>query len=290
MLMTTGAIAALSGILSVIIAVGSLPLWEVTFGVVTPLKLLDLTNPTNPLMRRLTLEAPGTYHHSLIVANLAESAAYDIGANPHIARAGGYYHDIGKLQYPQYFAENITGPSPHDDMDPFDSVQIIISHIAHGLDLATEYRLPQFIRDIIQEHHGTSVVRYFYCKAKDIAELDASEETEKPTINKEDFSYPYTTPQSRESAIVMLADRIEAAVRAMMAQGKDIGSMQELINKMIKENLANDTLADSQLSISDVNTIAKSFYRILKGMYHERIPYPQEPQEEDEENSIVRRI
>jgi len=291
-LMTTGAIAALSGILAVIIAVGSLPLWEVTFGVVTPLKLLDLTNPTNPLMRRLTLEAPGTYHHSLIVANLAESAAYDIGANPHIARAGGYYHDIGKLKYPQYFAENITGPSPHDEMDPYDSAQIIISHISHGLDLAAEYRLPPFIREIIEEHHGTSLVRYFYCKAKD--EAEASEE-KKLNVDKNDFKYPYTTPKSRESAIVMLADRIEATVRAMMTKGNDIGSMQELINKMIKENLTNDTLADSQLSISDVDTIAKSFYRVLKGMYHERIPYPQESQEVeshevDEESSIVRKV
>ncbi|MCL2398682.1 MAG: HDIG domain-containing protein [Defluviitaleaceae bacterium] len=268
----SGGVAALNGILTVIIAVGSLPLWEVIFGVVTPIKILDLTNPTSPLMRRLTIEAPGTYHHSLIVANLAESAAYDIGANPHIARAGGYYHDIGKLKYPHYFAENITGVNPHDEMDPLNSSQIIMSHISYGLTLATEYRLPQFIRDIIHEHHGNSIMKFFYCKAKDAANADESA----PEIEENDYRYPYSIPQSKESAVVMLADGIEAAIRSMMTQGKNPSDIQDLINKMIKDKLTEGFLADSQLSIRDVDTISKSFYRVLKGMYHERIPYPQE--------------
>ena len=268
-----GAFAALNGVLTVIIAVGSLPLWEAVFGMVTPIKLLDLTNPTNSLMRRLTIEAPGTYHHSLIVANLAESAAYDIGANPHLARAGGYYHDIGKLKYPQYFAENITGINPHDEMDPIASAQIIVSHINYGKTLAAEYRLPQFLRDIIHEHHGTGLIKYFYCKAKEKVALSGSEYE----VNEEDYRYPFNIPQSRESAVVMLADGVEAAVRSMMAQGKDVNDMKELINKMIMEKLTDGSLADSKLSIRDVDTIAKSFYRVLKGMYHERIPYPQEP-------------
>ena len=271
-IVTVGAFAALNGLLTVIIAVGSLPLWEVLFGVVTPIKLLDLTNPANPLMRRLTIEAPGTYHHSLIVANLAESAAYDIGANPHIARAGGYYHDIGKLKYPQYFAENITGVSPHDDMDPLSSAQIIISHIAYGQTLAAEHRLPQFIRDIIYQHHGTSLIKFFYCKAK---EMESSDDP-MSKVEKSDYTYPFTIPQSREAAVVMLADGVEAAVRSMMAQGKDVGDMQGLINKMIKDKLSDGSLADSRLSIRDVDVIGKSFYRVLKGMYHERIPYPEE--------------
>lgn len=274
-IVTIGAIAALNGMLTVVVAVGSLPLWEVVFGVVTPIKLLDLTNPTNPLMRRLTIEAPGTYHHSLIVANMAESAAYDIGANPHIARAGGYYHDIGKLKYPQYFAENITGVNPHDDMDPQSSAQIIVSHIAYGLTLAAEYRLPQFLRDIIHEHHGTSIIKYFYCKAK---EANAGLDPDNPgsEIDDLDYRYPYNIPQSRESAVVMLADGVEAAVRSMMAQGKDVANMREMIDKMIKDKLTDGSLADSKLSIRDVDTISKSFYRVLKGMYHERVPYPQE--------------
>ena len=267
-----GFFAALNGVLTVIVAVGSLPLWEVVFGVVTPIKILDLTNPTNPLMRRLTIEAPGTYHHSLIVANLAETAAYDIGANPHIARAGGYYHDIGKLKYPGFFAENITGPSPHDEMEPSASAKIIMSHIDHGLALAQEYRLPQFLRDIIHEHHATTIVKYFYSKAKEY------EEPEKPLtqVNEEDYRYPFSIPQSRESAIVMLADGIEAAVRAVMLKGKDITDMQGMVNKMVKDKLMDGSLAESNLSIKDVDTIAKSFYRVLKGMYHERIPYPQD--------------
>ena len=269
----SGGVAALNGVLTVIIAVGSLPLWEVIFGVVTPIKLLDLTNPTSPLMRRLTIEAPGTYHHSLIVANLAESAAYDIGANPHIARAGGYYHDIGKLKYPQYFSENITGVNPHDEMDPISSSQIIMSHVSYGLTLAAEYRLPQFIKDIIHEHHGNSLIKFFYCKAKDAVDSDDPA----LAIEENDYRYPYTIPQSKESAVVMLADGIEAAIRAMMLQGKNPGDIQGLINKMIKDKLTEGFLAESKLSIRDVDIIGQSFYRVLKGMYHERIPYPQEP-------------
>ena len=272
-IIATGGFAALNGMLTVIVAVGSLPLWEVVFGVVTPIKLLDLTNPTNPLMRRLTLEAPGTYHHSLIVANMAESAAYDIGANPHIARAGGYYHDIGKLHYPQYFAENITGINPHEDMDPLSSAQIIVSHIGYGQELAAEYRLPQFLRDIISEHHGNSLIKYFYCKAKELEKPD-DPQTE---VKESDYRYPYSIPQSRESAVVMLADGVEATVRSMMAKGKGVDDIKELIEKMIKDKLTEGSLADSRLSIRDVDTIANSFYRVLKGMYHERIPYPQEP-------------
>jgi len=273
-IISTGAFSALNGMFTVIIAVGSLPLWEALFGVVTPIKLLDLTNPTNPLMRRLTLEAPGTYHHSLIVANMAESAAYDIGANPHIARAGGYYHDIGKLEQPHYFMENITGVNPHDSMDPLNSAEIITGHITNGMALAAEYRLPQFLKDIIQEHHGTTLIRYFYCKAKETENPD-DPQTE---VKESDYRYPFIIPQSRESAVVMLADGIEAAVRAVMAKGTDIGSIQELINKMIRDKLTDGSLADSKLSIRDVDTIAQSFYRVLKGMYHERIPYPQDPQ------------
>jgi len=265
-----GSFAALNGLLTVILAVGSLPLWEIVFGVVTPIKLLDLTNPTNPLMRRMTIEAPGTYHHSLIVANLAETAAYDIGANPHIARAGGYYHDIGKLKAPQYFVENTTGENPHDHLDPLTSTRMIVSHVAHGLTLAAQYRLPQFLRDIINEHHGTSLIKYFYGKAKKMSEaLEGA-----PEIVESDYRYPYVVPQSRESAVVMLADMVEAAVRSMISSLKDAKEMRAFINQLIKERLTDGSLADSGLSIRDVDTIAESFFRVLKGMYHERIPYP----------------
>jgi len=263
-ILTTGGFAALSGMLTVIICTGSLPFWETFFGVVTPVKLLDLTNPTNTLLRRLTIEAPGTYHHSLIVANLAETAAYDIGANNHAARVGGYYHDVGKLKFPHYFAENLDGENPHDNLDPANSTQIIISHVSYGLQLAEENKLPTFVKDIIREHHGTTVLQYFYAKAKET----------NPDAKESDFRYPYIIPQSRESACVMLADSVEAAVRSMIPKISSVDEVEKAIRNIIRGKLNDGQLADSQLSIKDVLTIEQSFFRVLKGMYHERIAYP----------------
>jgi len=263
-LINTAGIAGFNGLLVVIISTGSLPIWEAFFGVVTPIKLLDLTNPTNLLLRRLTIEAPGTYHHSLIVANLAETAAYDIGANAHAARVGGYYHDVGKLKYPQYFAENLDGDNPHDYLDPSDSARLIISHVYYGLTLATEHRLPQFVRDIIQEHHGNSMLQFFYHKAK---EAD-------PDVDEAEYRYPFEIPQTRESACVSLADSVEAAVRSMMAKAKAACDVENTIRSIIRNKLLDGQLADSQLSIRDLAIIEQSFVRVLKGMYHERIPYP----------------
>ena len=263
-LLTMAGFAGLNGLLTVIICTGSLPIWESFFGVVTPVKLLDLTNPTNLLLRRLTIEAPGTYHHSLIVANLAESAAYDIGANAHAARVGGYYHDVGKLKFPQYFAENLDKENPHDYLEPIESAGLIISHVSHGLALATEHKLPQFVRDIITEHHGDSLLQYFYSKAKKSGE----------EVDENDFRYPFTIPQTRESACVMLADTVEAAVRSMMPKISSEGDMEETIRGLIRNRLIDGQLADSQLTIKDIAVISESFIRVLKGMYHERIPYP----------------
>jgi len=269
-LMMSASFAALSGLLTVIICTGSLPLWETLFGVVTPVKLLDLTNPTNLLLRRLTIEAPGTYHHSLVVANLAERAAYDIEANSHAARVGGYYHDVGKLKFPHYFAENLDGDNPHDHLDPINSTQLIISHVSYGLTLASEHRLPQFVRDIIKEHHGTTRLQFFYAKAK---ERD-------PDVDDKDFRYPYTIPQTRESACVMLADSVEAAVRSMVPKMKSVDEVETTIRNIIRGKLHDGQLADSQLSIRDVSVIEQSFFRVLKGMYHERIAYPKAPSPE----------
>ena len=256
--------AAINGLLTVIISMGSLPFWETLFGVVTPIKLLDLTNPTNALLRRITIEAPGTYHHSLIVANLAETAALDIGANAHAARVGGYYHDCGKLKFPHYFVENIDGENPHDHMEPMNSAQLIMSHVSYGLTLAGEHRLPQFVRDMIKEHHGTTLMQYFYTKAKNSG-LE---------VDEADFRYPFVIPQTRESAIVMLADSVEAAARSMMPKLKSLDELSKIIENIIRGKLTDGQLANSQLSIHDVSLIEKSFYRVLKGMYHERIAYP----------------
>lgn len=263
-LLFTASLAAMAGMLTVIICTGSLPFWETVFGVVTPIKLLDLTNPTNLLLRRLTIEAPGTYHHSLIVANLAETAAYDIGANAHAARVGGYYHDVGKLKMPHYFVENIDGTNPHDDIEPINSAQIIINHVTHGLTLAEEHRLPQFVRDIIREHQGTTMIHYFYTKAK---KAD-------PDVAEDDYRYPFVIPQTRESACVMLADSVEAAVRAAMPKLNSVDEVEKIIRNVVRGKLNDGQLADSQLSIRDVTVIEQSFFRVLKGMYHERIVYP----------------
>ncbi|MCL2356950.1 MAG: HDIG domain-containing protein [Defluviitaleaceae bacterium] len=263
MLLTAG-FAAASGILTVFLCMGSLPLWETFFGVVTPVKLLDLTNPTNLLLRRLMIEAPGTYHHSLIVANLAETAAIDIGINAHAARVGGYYHDIGKLKYPHFFVENLDGDNPHDLLEPTESAQIIMSHVSYGLTLATEHRLPPFVRDIIKEHHGTTLLQYFYTKARQNGE----------EFDEKDFRYPFTIPQTPESACVMLADSVEAAVRSMISKIKSVDEVEKTIRSIIRGKFNDDQLAESQLSIKDIAVIEQSFFRVLKGMYHERIAYP----------------
>jgi len=263
-LFITAGFAAVSGMLTVIICTGSLPFWETLFGVVTPVKLLDLTNPTNILLRRLTIEAPGTYHHSLIVANLAETAAFDIGANAHAARVGGYYHDIGKLKSPHYFVENIDGENPHDLMEPISSAQLIIGHVSYGLKLASEHRLPQFVRDMITQHHGTTMLKYFYVKAKESS----------PQVDCKDYRYPYEIPQTREAACVMLADSVEAAVRATMPSSNSVDDVEKTIRAIVSGKLNDGQLADSQLSIKDVTVIEQSFLRVLRGMYHERIVYP----------------
>jgi len=261
---STALFASINGLLVVIICMGSLPFWEAIFGVVTPIKLLDLTNPTNILLRRLTIEAPGTYHHSLMVANLAESAAYDINANAHAARVGGYYHDVGKLKHPHFFAENIAGDNPHDYMEPINSANILVSHITHGLTLAAQHRLPQFVRDIISEHHGSSLMQYFFVKARNT----------NPDTSEDEYRYPYAIPQTKESACVMLADTVEAAVRSMMPKLKSLNELDKTIHDLVRKKLNDGQLSDSQLSIKDLDVIEASFARVLKSAHHERIVYP----------------
>jgi len=269
--------AFLSGIMTVMIAVGSLPLWETLFGAITPIKLLDLINPDNELLRRLTVEAPATYHHSLIVANLAETAAYDIGANPTIAKVGAYYHDIGKLKYPQYYAENQISENLHDELDPYSSAAVITGHVNVGLSMAIEHKLPAVVRDIIVEHHGNTLMKFFYHKAKS--------ESPEDEIDEIDFRYKNPTPKSKESAIVMLADTVEAAVRSMFANSKSMDDIEKFVRSLIKDKLDDNQLIDSNLTIKDLDTIANAFMRVFKGMYHERIPYPKmENRKEDTEN------
>lgn len=267
-LLLHSALGALTGLLSVIIAVGSLPFWENMFEANTPLRLMELTNPNNELLRRLMIEAPGTYHHSLIVGNLAETAVYEIGGNTALARAGAYYHDIGKLYEPQYFAENQTGKNPHDDLPPEESAKIITSHTTEGLKLAKQYKLPPIIQDIVVEHHGTSLVKYFYFQA--LKRYGAEQ------VKESDYRYHGKIPSSRESAVVMLADTIEAAVRSMLGHGKTLDEAAEAMRQLMKDKLDDGQLNHSGLTIDELETIRLSFLHVFHGMYHERVSYPKQ--------------
>ena len=258
--------AFLIGILMLIIVVGSLPFWEIAFDIVTPIKLLELTNPDQELLKRLLLEATGTYHHSLLVANLAETAANEIGASPLLARVGGYYHDIGKLGYVNYYKENQVGENPHDTLEPDLSAQIILSHVTRGEELADQYNLPKCVKDIISQHHGTTLVQYFYVKA---SKMENGE-----TVQEEDYQYKGPKPQTKEAAIVMLADVVEATVRSMMPFADKDQSIEKTVTKIIKSKLESGQLDDSELMIKDIDKIIGAFNRLLVGMYHERIAYP----------------
>lgn len=255
----------LLGVMQVIVIVGSLPLWEALFGFVTPIQLLELTNPNQPLLKKLLIEATGTYYHSLLIANLAETAANEIGANPLLARVGGYYHDIGKLKNSNYFKENQVINNPHDNLDPKESAAYILAHVKAGVETAKEYNLPKSVIDIIQQHHGDSMVQYFYVKEKEKGSI----------IDEKDFRYSGPKPQTKEAALIMLADVVEATVRSMQTKIEKDTVIEDIVRKIIKQKLDNGELNDSSLYISDIETIISSFSKMLKGMYHERIEYPE---------------
>lgn len=267
-LLFQGGIGAVTGLLSMIVVVGSLPFWENMFEANTPLRLMELTNPNNELLRKLMIEAPGTYHHSLIVANLAETAVYDIGGNTALARAGAYYHDVGKLRYPQFFAENQSGHNPHDELPPEKSAKIITGHTKGGLELAERYKLPPVVRDMIVEHHGNSLVKFFYFKA---LKLYGAE-----NVNEADYRYQGRIPSSRESAVVMLADTVEAAVRSMLGHGKTMEEAEAAVKNLMKDKLDDGQLNNSGLTLNELETIRLAFLKVFHGMYHERVSYPEQ--------------
>ncbi|HHV98507.1 MAG TPA: HDIG domain-containing protein [Clostridiaceae bacterium] len=257
--------ATINGIVSGIFTIGILPFMETTFNIITPLKLLELANPNQPLMKKLLMEAPGTYHHSLMVGNLAEVATEAIEGNALLARVGAYYHDIGKLKRPNFFVENQLSDNPHDRMTPSLSTLVITSHTQDGIELAKNYKLPQAIIDIIAQHHGNTLVAFFYHKAK---KLDKSD-----TVKQDDFRYSGPTPSTKEAAVVMLADSVEAAVRAM--PDKTEGKIEGLIRKIIKDKLDDGQLDLCSLTLKDLDLIAKSFMRVFSGYFHEREVYPE---------------
>ncbi len=255
----------LGGIIGAILALGSLPIWENVFSVLTPLKLLELSNPDQPLLKKLLLETPGTYHHSILVGNLSEAAAEAVSANPLIARVGSYYHDIGKTVRPYYFAENQFGmENPHDKLQPMQSTIIITSHTTDGIKLAKEAKLPKEIIDIIDQHHGDTPVAYFYYKAKELNKgID---------ISIDEFRYKGKRPQTKESAIIMLADSSEAAVRSMKELTKE--KIEDMVRKIVQGKLKDGQLDQCNLTLNDIEIIIQSFTKVLTGIYHDRIEYP----------------
>ena len=259
------ALVAVNGMLSTIFTIGTLPFFESIFNIVTPLKLLELANPNQPLIKRLLMEAPGTYHHSLMVGNLAEVATEAINGNALLARVGAYYHDVGKLKRPNFFKENQMSDNPHDKINPNLSTLIITSHTTDGAAIAAKYKIPLDIRNIISQHHGTTMAAYFYYKAKKDDRTDS--------VRQEDFRYPGPKPSSREAAVVMLADSVEAAVRSMTE--KTEGKMEGLIRKIIKDKLDDGQLDHCDLTLRDLDTIARSFLRVFSGYFHEREEYPE---------------
>lgn len=261
-------ITFIGGVLSGIFALGILPFLEGTFNEVTTLKLLELSNPNHPLLKKLLMEAPGTYHHSMLVANLAEMASEEVGANSVIVRIGSYYHDVGKTERPYFFGENqMGGENPHNHMTPNLSAKIIISHVKDGIELARKYNLPKVIQDIIGEHHGTTLVKYFYYTMKNNSENPEA-------VKEEDYRYPGPIPNSKEAGIIMLADSVEAAVRSIKEPSED--KIKEMINNIISDKLSCGQLNDCNLTIKDIEKIKKCFLTALNGIYHHRIEYPKE--------------
>ncbi len=259
----------LNGIASGIIMLGILPVFEYLFKTATNISLLELADFHHPLLQRMVLEAPGTYHHSLVVGNLSETACEAVGANALLARIGAYYHDIGKLQKPDYFSENQDVPaSQHDTLAPSMSKLIIMNHVKEGVELAKKYKLNPALIDFILQHHGNSLVYYFYRRA-----LESLEEDQE--IKEEGFRYPGPRPDTKETAIVLLADSVEAAMRTL----KDPipTRIEELVHKIINNKFIDGQLDECELTLKDLEKISSVFIRILSGIYHSRVTYPEEP-------------
>jgi putative nucleotidyltransferase with HDIG domain len=252
---------------SVVLAIGSFHVLGNLFGILTVFQLLELANPSNRLLRRLLLETPGTYHHSVMVGNLAERAAETIGADPLLARVAAYYHDIGKMKNPLAFIENQAGAhNIHDDLNAETSARIISGHIRDGIDLGYEHGLPVQVIGFIPQHHGTSVMSYFHGKA--LREVGGRGDE----VNEAIFRYPGPKPQSREAAILMLADGVEASVRSL--DEKDEASIRAMVDRIVDARVEDGQLDDADLTLRNIAQIKDAFVGQLLGMYHSRIKYP----------------
>ncbi len=270
------------GMGTAVVVGGVLPILEHVFGITTDISWLESADLNHPLLKRMTLEAPGTYHHSLAVANLAEAGAESIGANSTLCRVCSYFHDIGKLVKPEYFTENmISGENPHEDLAPSMSALIIISHVKEGVDLALKHGLNERVVDIIREHHGNSLVRYFYQRAVQQAE-DARlggrimnlRADDIPAVSEESFRYPGPNPQTRESGIICLADAVESASRSLERPTPQ--RIEDLVDEVISRKMEEGLLDECPLTLADINKLAASFRFTLLNMMHSRIAYPQD--------------
>jgi putative nucleotidyltransferase with HDIG domain len=270
----------LAAIGSAVAAVGSFAVLGSVFGILTVFQLLELANPSQPLLRRLLVETPGTYHHSLMVGNLAERAAEAIGADPLLTRVAAYYHDVGKLANPLAFIENQSGgENVHDQLDPETSAQILKAHVADGIDIAYRARLPKSLIAFIPQHHGTAIMSYFYARARGLAaEPYGGPQTGDGTraaaaVDHRKFRHAGPKPQTREAALIMLADGVEASVRSLAS--RDEPAIRAMVARIIDERLGDGQFDECDLTLRDVERIKEAFVQQLLGMYHQRIAYPQ---------------
>ena len=255
------------GALSSSLAFLFLPVFESLFGFLTQTKLLELTNSDLPIFRQLAIEAPGSYHHSLIVASLAEKAAEEIRADSMLVKAGALYHDIGKMKRPEYFIENRNKSIDlHKDLTPSMSTLVIINHVKEGVEMAKKLNLPQKLKEIVEQHHGSSLVRYFYQKAKEKYNPDLQK------IGEESYRYPGPSPKTKEAALVMLADSVEAASRSLKSPSRE--SLKRVITEIFDNYLQDGQLDDADFSIKEMRTVASSFLSTLYTIYHPRVDYP----------------
>lgn len=262
-LLFQGAFGVVSAFLASVLTIGLLPFFETGLGILTDGKLLQLSNPNQPLLKKILTEAPGTYHHSIMVANLSETACEAIGANGLLARVGSYYHDIGKTVRPHYFIENqLSIQNPHDFIEPEESAKIIISHPYDGAEILMKEKMPKEIIDIAKQHHGTSLLKYFYFKAKETDQF----------VEEKDYRYPGPKPQTKEAAIICICDSVEAAVRSLKEPTEE--KIEEIVSSIIKDRMTDGQLNECPLTLKELETIQETICNTLKGIFHSRIQYP----------------
>ncbi|MFC4022758.1 HD family phosphohydrolase [Oceanobacillus longus] len=252
-----------SAFMATVLTIGLLPFFETLLGILSDVKLLQLSNPNQPLMKKLLTEAPGTYHHSVMVANISETACEAIGANGLLARVGAYYHDISKTVRPHYFIENqVSMRNPHDFIDPKESAEIIIRHPFDGAEMLKKHKLPKEIIDIAKQHHATSLLKFFFYKEKENDE----------NVKESDFRYPGPNPQTKEAGIICICDSVEAAVRSLKEPTKE--KIEEIVASIIKDKVSDGQLDESPLTLKEINIIQIAICESLKGIFHSRIQYP----------------